>query len=393
MTFAPKVIEALALVFHRQSRIIGAAYPLSPGLGMTFALSCFHPLEEGAGIPSGLPMLPNDLDFLQDTITMRLESIFGVGTVDPHLPELVEQLSAWIISELAPALSPETFRNICDAVAFLYPPSPAFPYNPTEEPPADAEPPSWRRVAALLRLWALLVSEDARAAFSYVCDGDFSLLENSLAVEGFADPFNERTKLTFIAETIELICQAKDDVLRAEVAKPITPLGRREIIQAAKQWEAPDPFGDGYDLLYSRLLLAIDPNHDLESILAAVRQVVQACHDEMRRSHAANWNDEERLFYGDEYIDGLDPVKGFTHKARGDKGRKVQTFAGEAVEALLVFALRQIMTPAEINERFFPSWPNDTDAATRPKAKRNTDRYNLAIRLIRNAKSGVAIQS
>jgi len=338
-------------------------------------------------------MPSNDLDFLADIITTRLEAILGAGTVGPKLPELVKQLNAWIICEIAPALSPDTFRNIRDAVAYLYPPSPAFPFDPTKEPPADAEPPSWRRVAALLRLWALLVSEDARAAFSAVCEGDDSLLEIRLTAEGFAAPFEEREKLKFIMEVTELLHQAHEEVLQAKTAGPITPLGKLEIMQAAKQWEAPDPFGAGYDLLYNRLLLAIDPNHDLENILAAVRQAVEACHNEISGSHAANWNDEERRIFGDAHIEDTDPVKGFTYKGWGDKSRKAQTSTGLDVEALVVFALLQTMTPKELNQRFFLSRIEDKDPGTRPKSKFIADRKKRAVRLIRNAQSGAAMQT
>ncbi len=337
-------------------------------------------------------MHSSELEGLEKAIFANLDMIFGADTVGADLPEFVNQSIAWIICELAPALSPATFRNIRPAVAYLYPPNPHYPFDPTEEPPADAEPPNWRQVAALLRLWALLISDDAHVCFQTISGGDCSPLDAFLVAEGFESPVDDRRKLRFILDTVLLLRQAQEQVLQAKVAVPVLHLGKQEINQLADQWKSPNPSLAGYDLLYNHLLLAIDPYHDLENILAAVRQAVEEYHAELSRNHAANWNDEERQIFGEAHIEGTDPVKGFTYKGWGDKSRKAQTSTGLDVEALLVFALLQTMTPKEINERFFPLRENDKDAATRPKTKFITDRKQRAARLIRNAQSGTAMQ-
>jgi hypothetical protein len=335
-------------------------------------------------------MPESELSVLENAIVAHLEAVFGPWTDADALPGLVNQSISWIVCELAPALSPETLQNVRAAVAYLYPPDPHYSL---EELSTDAALLSWQEVAALLRLWALLISDDTRVSIQTITNGDFSPMDAFLAAKGFDTPVDDLRKWHFIFKTVILLRQAHDDVLRSQVAESALRLSHREIIAISAQCKNPKPDGPYYDLSVNRLLLAIDPNRDLESILASVRQIVQTYHDEMSGNHAANWNDEERRIFGEAHIEGTDPVKGFTYKGRGDKGRTFQTFTGEAAEALLVFALRRNMAPVEINERFFPSWPDDTDTATRPKAKRNVDRYNLAKRLISNAQSGVSMQT
>ncbi len=321
--------------------------------------------------------------WLKLAIHNTLQEMFGDSVVGPELLEGVNQFKGWVFYRLAPCLSKETFENVRKAVAYLYPPSPHFPFDASQPPPANATPPNWRQVNALLRLWALLLSDEARASFQAVSKGELSTLDAYFHDTGIEGPLDDFSRLNFVYTALQPIHRAYNQLFFADRAKPLRPLEEQDVFELA------DFYKGGGEYPSHRLSLEIDCLHDTESILAAVRQTIESTQRELTHTYHGAWD----AILGDDNLITHDPVKDFTLKEKGVRARSLQVFVGVSVEKLLVFALRQNMESFEINARFFPKWSTDKGPDCRPKAAQISRKYKEAVDLIKKAQAGGPMQS
>lgn len=329
---------------------------------------------------------------LFDELSGQLKIVFGdllayQDEID-LLPELVNNYKSFIVDELYPAISLNKKRETRLAACHLYPPLQDIPIDAAHDP-HESPPPTFPQSAAMLSFWAALTSLEFRSVVEALLDNDLSHLDRLLLSVTVKEGELDRLRWHVALDTMLFLYQAHENMTRQEGAAPVKFIEKKELAGITEQWKSPRPLDPYYNQAFKHLLIRINPFHDVESIVSSVRDIVTKHHANLRDSHYKNWSKEERDYHGDSYIEALDPVKEFTAKDPGSKGRGEQTFIDNAFHSLLVFELRQTMKPVEIERQFFGMEDKDYYAKMRDNNRRNA----LAERIINNVLSGFPVQT
>lgn len=240
------------------------------------------------------------MDLIEIQIKSELDGIFGEGMTDEGLLEMFDSLIISCLCEIRPALSPDTFTNIKSAVAFLYPHMPRGFFNPVFLSDSGKKKPTWRVCSAALRLWAVVISEEIRAALLALNDGDFSLIDKQLEELGSQDYLKQKDeRFNLVWQVLRFLRQANDDFLKAQETESVCIINREEAGLIVDQWKMPNSQRAGYDFAFHRLNLSLDLENDIETIIEAVKEIVVYEHTERQKSNQQNWNDEERRIFGE----------------------------------------------------------------------------------------------
>lgn len=327
--------------------------------------------------------MSNEL-FLEQLRT--LQAVFGPLERPDELPKLVRECGALLVAWLYPAVSLEKRKETRRAVLCLYPIMGNVPVDAPLDDLDEEEPPLFPQTAAMLRFWAVLVSCEFRAIVKALQEDDLSSLDCFIDSGSLSKSDIDGYRRRFAEDTILMLHQAHKQMIDLEGTRPAKIMSPQEMSGIAEQRNKMNPEAPYY-WQAMHLHIRINPNHDIESILAAVRKIVEDHHKSMKEQHHQNWSPAERDFYGDDHITACDPMKEFIFKESGSKSRSEQTFIDNAFHSLVIFSLRQTMKPVDIERRFFDMKEEDYNAAT----TRN-DRHNVrAERLIGNALSGFPI--
>lgn len=315
-----------------------------------------------------------------------LQAVFGPMERSDELPELVRDCKSLLVAWLYPAISlgkrKETRRAVCCLFPLMGNVPVDAPLNDLDEDP----PPTFPQAATMFRLWAMLASREFRAVVRALRENNLSCLDSFIRAELLPVGDRDAARRRFVELMISQIYSAHEDMLRREGAAPVKIMTRPEMAGIAEQIQKRNPSAPYY-VEATHLHIRINPEHDVESIVEAVRKICKDHHAAMSEEHRKNWNDVEREIWGDDFIGALDPVKEFTYKEPGSKSRNVEKFLDESFHALLVYELRQALKPVEIERRFFGMKESNYYSAMRD----NTGHNVRAERLIRNAFAGLPL--
>ena len=231
---------------------------------------------------------------------------------------------------------------------------------------------------AILRLWALLISEAFNTVVRAFSEGNSSLVD--VLIGDWPEYANEENKeiarwqyaFFLLKETL----QAMEDSEKALCANMAGVMAQHEMAAIAEQKRNPRPEEPYYWQARHLLHIRINPYHDIESIMAEVRRIVEERHVKMR----------------DDENEEINPLLQFTYTDPENKNKRSESkFFEVSFRALIVFELQQKMAPVDIARQFFgvdkhpdlyPNVTKDISVMTK-KAKA----------LIQKALSGAPLQS
>lgn len=319
----------------------------------------------------------------------NLQRVFPYFTRPDDLLEDIENYKSLLAAWLYPAVSLEkrmyTRVALCHLLPLMENTSADEPQDPVDEEP----PPTFPFAVAMLRFWAILISPDFRAVVQALLDDDLSSLAPFASTEPLPESKREDSLRAAAFCIVSNLYSAHEAINRLEGTAPVKFISRHEMTGIVDQWKNPAPMEPYYDAAFSHLLVRINPSHDVESIVSAVRDIVTKHHEDLSKDHNNNWNCEERKLLGEDYISAMDPVKEFTVKDHGSKSRGEQIFIDNAFHSLIVYELRQTMQPVDIERRFFGMTEKNYYQRMRDNNRRNA----FADHLINNALAGLPLQT
>lgn len=319
----------------------------------------------------------------------NLRAVFPYIASPDDLLEDIEGYKSLLAAWLYPAVSLEKRRYTRLALCHLLPNTASPSADALNDPFDEEPPPNFPFAVAILRAWAILISPDFRAVVQAVLNDDISSLAPFASTEPLPESMREERLRAAALWLVAILYSAHDAINRLEGTAPAKIISRREMTGIVDQWKQPAPFEPYYDAAFSNLILRINPFHDVESIVSAVREIVIKHHEKLSKDHNENWSCEERKLLGEDYINAINPLKEFTIKDQRSKSRGEQTFIDNAFHSLIVYELRQTMQPVDIERRFFGMTEGNYNQRTGDNNRRNA----FAEHLINNALAGLPLQT
>jgi len=188
-------------------------------------------------------------------------------------------------------------------------------------------------VYAVFTLAFALISEETKAVIEALYTGDRSRLDAPFGIE--VAPEIDSIRGRVLVGHLEMLECLHDQVKYWQFSRPLVKYfgSRSDLVIAANQrYELTnrDRYNDqDYRDNITGVFLRLNPYAPVDVLCEQVRKIIIEYQIKMVQEHEEDWSESEREFYGNDYIDSMNPVKEFDYR-RGVSGKKT-----ESLEALL----------------------------------------------------------